>query len=138
MDEIRACLERAGLEAISAHVPIDEFENDLDKTVQTYCADMQPGPHRQLWASTNQALFLAPPKELYHRTHPTDNRPPALFEIQNDGCGITEVDAQAIVPAAIESGAQWLVIEQDTHTYGTPMENMKKSLEFIKNCMNHD
>lgn len=34
--EIRACLDNAGLQAISAHVPMSDFEQDLDKTVQNY------------------------------------------------------------------------------------------------------
>lgn len=34
--EIRDCLDRVGLQAISAHVPIAEFEQELDKTVETY------------------------------------------------------------------------------------------------------
>lgn len=46
--------------------------------------------------------------------------------------GDGEVGADAVVPAAVESGAKWLVIEQDTHTFGTPMENMEKSLKCIK------
>ena len=34
--EIRDCLDRVGLQAISAHVPINDFEQDLNKTVQIY------------------------------------------------------------------------------------------------------
>lgn len=211
VDEIRACLERAGLEAISAHVPIDEFENDLDKTVQTYkeigCKYVVvPYLNQDRWyggsqyADTLKIISRISEKchevgmeLLYHNHHfefqttPEggyqldafyDTIPSEELKTELDLCwlkvggadpvaylhkysgrcpvvhvkdfihkdeevvlmavGEGEVDAQAIVPAAIESGAQWLVIEQDTHTYGTPMENMKKSLEFIKNCMNHD
>ena len=46
--------------------------------------------------------------------------------------GDGEVGADAVVPAAVESGAKWLVIEQDTHTFGSPMENMEKSLKHVK------
>ena len=46
--------------------------------------------------------------------------------------GDGEVGAEKVVPAAVECGARWLVIEQDTHTFGTPMENMEKSLKCVK------
>ena len=36
VDEIRNCLKRVGLQAVSAHVPIDELKMDMDKTVQIY------------------------------------------------------------------------------------------------------
>ena len=35
-EEIKSALERAGLQAISAHVPMEAFEQDLDNTVKTY------------------------------------------------------------------------------------------------------
>ena len=36
VEEIRNCLKRVGLQAVSAHVPIDELKMDMDKTVQIY------------------------------------------------------------------------------------------------------
>lgn len=46
--------------------------------------------------------------------------------------GDGDVLAEAVVPAAVENGAKWLVVEQDSHTFGTPIENMEKSLKCIK------
>lgn len=46
--------------------------------------------------------------------------------------GDGDVLAEAVVPAAVESGARWLVVEQDSHTFGTPMENMEKSLRCVR------
>lgn len=37
-------------------------------------------------------------------------------------------DIKAIAEKAQECGAQWLVVEQDSHIFGSPMENMKKYL----------
>ena len=41
-------------------------------------------------------------------------------------------DFPTLVKTAKECGAQWLVIEQDDHPYGTPMGDMKKSLNYLK------
>ena len=46
--------------------------------------------------------------------------------------GEGEQDFPTLVKTAKECGAQWLVIEQDDHPYGTPMGDMKKSLNYLK------
>lgn len=46
--------------------------------------------------------------------------------------GEGEQDFPTLVKTAKECGAQWLIIEQDDHPYGTPMGNMKKSLDYLK------
>ena len=46
--------------------------------------------------------------------------------------GEGELRAKSVVAQAIESGARWLVVEQDDHPYDTPMENMKKSVDYLK------
>lgn len=38
----------------------------------------------------------------------------------------------AIAKAAAECGAGWLVVEQDDHPYGEPMENMAKSAKYLR------
>ena len=37
-----------------------------------------------------------------------------------------------VVSQAAEGGAEWLVVEQDDHFYGSPMENMRKSIACLK------
>ena len=46
--------------------------------------------------------------------------------------GDGEVDVGAAAAQAVESGAEWLVVEQDDHHFGSPMENMKKSIDCLK------
>lgn len=46
--------------------------------------------------------------------------------------GDGELGVGAVVSQAVESGAKWLVVEQDDHFYGTPMENMRKSITCLK------
>lgn len=46
--------------------------------------------------------------------------------------GEGEQDFPTLVKTAKECGAQWLVIEQDDHPYGTPMGDMKKSLDYLR------
>lgn len=203
--EIRACLESAGLQAISAHVPVEEFENDLEKTVQTYkeigCKYVAiPYLNKDRWYGGSQYQDTldnidkisekcreAGMELLYHNhnfefektdegtyqlddfygtvpaeklkteldlcwvkvggadpvtyLHKYSGRCPIVHVkdfIRKDGevvlvaVGDGEVGAKAVVPAAVESGAQWLVVEQDTHTFGSPMENMEKSLKCVK------
>lgn len=46
--------------------------------------------------------------------------------------GDGELDVGAAAAQAVESGAEWLVVEQDDHHFGSPMENMKKSIDCLK------
>ncbi|NBJ93614.1 sugar phosphate isomerase/epimerase family protein [Parablautia muri] len=203
--EIRSSLEKAGLQAISAHVPMVEFEQDLDKTVETYkeigCKYVAiPYLDKERWyggsryqdtldmmVRISEKCREAGMVLLYHnhnfefeKTEQGDYQLDILYEtipadvlqteldlcwvkvggadpvtylkkykgrcplvhvkdfIRKDGevvlvaVGDGEVSADAVVPAAVESGANWLVIEQDSHTFGTPMENMEKSLKCVK------
>lgn len=208
VEEIRNCLKRVGLQAVSAHVPIDELKMDMDKTVQIYqeigCkyvvvpylnqerwyGGSQYQETLQLMEKISEKCAQAGMELLYHNhnfefqktpeggyqldafydtipseklkteldlcwvkvggadpvtyLHQYSGRCPVVhikdFIVKDEevvlvAVGDGEVDAQAVVPAAIESGAQWLVVEQDSHTYGNPMENMKKSLNCVKSCL---
>ena len=203
--EIRACLDNAGLQAISAHVPMSDFEQDLDKTVQNYkeigCKYVAiPFLDKEKWyggskyqdtldtiVKVAEKCREAGMELLYHNhnfefektpeggyqldafydtipseelkteldlcwvkvggadpvtyLHKYSGRCPIVHVkdfIRKDGevvlvaVGDGEVGADKVVPAAVECGAKWLVIEQDTHTFGTPMENMEKSLNYVK------
>ena len=56
---------------------------------------------------------------------------PGNFEFRPVGSGLN--DFPAIVKAAAESGAQWLVVEQDKPSMGlTPMESIEKSINYLK------
>lgn len=45
--------------------------------------------------------------------------------VQLTALGTGEQDVAGIAGAALESGALWLVVEQDDHPWGSPMENMR-------------
>lgn len=203
--EIRACLDQAGLQAISAHVPMSDFEGDLDKTVQDYkeigCQYVAiPYLDKERWYGGSRfqdtldmiAKIAGKCREagmelLYHnhnfefeKTAEGGYQLDAFYDaipaeqlkteldlcwvkaggadpvsclqkysgrcpivhvkdfIRKDGevvlvaVGDGEVGVEKVVPAAVECEARWLVIEQDTHTFGTPMENMEKSLKCVK------
>lgn len=49
--------------------------------------------------------------------------------------GEGEQNVTDIVNSACECGSIWLIVEQDDHPYGTPMENMKKSIDCLKKIM---
>ncbi len=56
---------------------------------------------------------------------------PSGFEFRPVGLGVQNFPA--ILEAAKEAGSEWVVVEQDSATMGlTPMESIKKSIEYIK------
>lgn len=56
-------------------------------------------------------------------------------EVELLALGEGEQDVKAIAQAAGECGTRWLVVEQDHHPYGMPMENMAKSVSYLKNIL---
>lgn len=56
-------------------------------------------------------------------------------EVELLALGEGEQDVKAIAQAAGVCGTKWLVIEQDDHPYGSPMENMAKSVSYLKNIL---
>ena len=58
-------------------------------------------------------------------------RRPGNFEFRPVGSGVQ--DFPAIIDAAKEAGAQWLVVEQDVATMGlTPMQSIEKSRKYLR------
>lgn len=56
-------------------------------------------------------------------------------EVEQYALGEGEQDNAAIVRKAEECGTKWLVVEQDDHPYGEPMENMAKSAAYLKGIL---
>lgn len=205
--EIRSCLDKCGLQAVSAHVPLDEFLKDLDGTVKAYseigCRFLAiPWLDSERWygGSGYEGLLdsiseiaercrKAGIQLLYHNhTFEFEKTPEGGFQLdafygepRNAGlaaeldlcwvkaggadpveylkkysgrCPVAHVkdfvredevtlvavgdgvlDVKAVVRQAAESGTAWLVVEQDDHKYGSPMDNMKKSIDCIRRAM---
>ena len=56
---------------------------------------------------------------------------PSGFEFRPVGSGIQ--DFPAILASAQESGAEWVIVEQDQATIGlSPLESIKKSIDYLK------
>ena len=56
---------------------------------------------------------------------------PGNFELRPLGCGVQ--DFPAIIKAAENAGAEWVVVEQDNPSMGlTPMESIAKSREYLR------
>ena len=49
--------------------------------------------------------------------------------------GQGQVDVAAVAQTAVACGTRWLVVEQDDHPYGIPMENMRESLQYLKRAV---
>ena len=59
---------------------------------------------------------------------------PSGFEFRPVGSGMQ--DFPAIIKSAKESGAEWVVVEQDKPSMGlTPMECAKKSIDYVKSII---
>ncbi len=211
-EKVRDCLEKHGLEAVSAHVPYEEFERDLEGTVEAYgkigCkflaipwlgADRWYGGDRYqetlaLICEAARKCAAAGMGLLYHnhafefaKTEEGGYQLDAFYQEKElsdvsaelDLCWVKvggadpveylrkysgrcplvhvkdfvrqEIDGKNevvlvavgdgmlgvkdVVVQAAAGGARWLVVEQDDHTYGTPMENMKKSIDCIKGIL---
>lgn len=62
------------------------------------------------------------------------------FRRENDGVSLValgqgQVDVAVAARTAVECGAKWLVVEQDDHPYGTPMENMGESIRRLREIL---
>jgi len=203
-EDIRAVLDKYALKAVSAHVPYDEFVQDLDGTVETYrkigCRFVAvPYLGGERWYGGRRCQetlrFLAVIAEkcknagmrlLYHNhahefarmedgTYQLDAfyaaEETAALGAELDLCwvkaggadpveylrkysgrcplvhmkdfvredkmvlvalGDGDLDIASAAAQAAESGAEWLIVEQDDHFYGSPMENMNKSIAYLK------
>lgn len=203
--EVRSCLDDAGLQAISAHVPYEEFEKDLEATVKAYreigCTyvglpwlseerryggrkyeetiafipviaracreqgmkllyhnhdfEFRKDEHGRYdldrlyediapenlgmeldtcWAKVageDPAKYLLKYQRRCPLVHIKDFRKGEKVELVSLGEG--ELNLKEVAESAEKCGAQWYIIEQDDHPYGTPMENMKKSIEALRN-----
>jgi sugar phosphate isomerase/epimerase len=59
---------------------------------------------------------------------------PSGFEFRPVGSGMQ--DFPAIIKSATESGAEWVVVEQDKPSMGlTPMECAKKSIDYVRSII---
>ena len=56
-------------------------------------------------------------------------------KVEQVALGEGEQDVEAIVRMAGECGSTWLVVEQDDHPFGEPMENMRKSVQCLKRIL---
>lgn len=207
-ETVRDCLKQLGLEAVSAHVGLEPFMEDMEGTVKAYqtigcsyigipgmsmdchyggakfedtcqfirkladcCAehgiilmyhnhdfefkktdkgtcflDELFGAVEAKWLQTEQdtcwvnvggvdpVAYLEKYKERCPVVHMKDfirNN----GEVEQVALGGGEQDNAAIVKKAGECGTKWLVVEQDDHPYGEPMENMAKSAQYLKGIL---
>lgn len=203
--EVRSCLEEIGLQAVSAHVPYEEFEKDLEGTARAYreigCKFVGIpwlGEERRYGGDKYRETIEFLPviakacreqgiKLLYHNHNfefrkdengrydldrlyedvaaedlgmeldtcwaKVAGEDPAKYLLKYQGrcplvhikdfrkgesvelvaLGEGELNLKETVDSSVACGAQWFIIEQDDHPYGTAMENMKKSIDTLKN-----
>ncbi len=204
-EEIRDCLKKEGLVPVSAHVALDLFLQDMEKTIQDYrtigceyigipympgerlfggekyqetCAFLKKlsarcreqgmtllyHNHTAEFQKTANGTYVL--DELFSGMEPGELQPQldtcwvkvagvdpvAYLEKYKNRCPVVhmkdfrregekvelvalgqgEQDVAAIAAKALECGAKWLVVEQDDHPYGTPMDNMRESIRCLQ------
>lgn len=109
---------------------LDEFYQALDeKTIQTELDTC--------WVANggeSPVAFLNKYKGRCPVVHMKDSRK-GEDGVELMALGEGELDVAATARAAVECGARWLVIEQDHHPYGEPMENMRTSFSFLNSIL---
>ena len=207
-ETVRDCLRETGLEAVSAHVGLEPFQDDMEGTVKAYktigcsyigipgmgmdrhyggekfeetcsfieklgacCAEqgivLMYHNHDFEFKRTDKGtyfldeLFAAVDAKWLQTEQDTcwvnvgGEDPVAYLEKYKGRCPVVhmkdfqrnagrveqvalnegEQDNAAIVRKAEECGTRWLVVEQDDHPYGDPMENMKTSARYLQEIL---
>ena len=125
------------LEVLYDTVPADLLQTELD-TCWVNVGGEEPAAYVRKFAGRAPVVHLKDfygekSEDMYELIGIEKKTParPGNFEFRPVGSGLQ--DFPAILAAAEDAGAQWVVVEQDAPSMGlTPMECIKKSREYLK------
>lgn len=128
-----------GLDAMYASIPSDYLQAELD-TCWVKVAGEDPADYVRKYANRCPIVHL---KDFYKEGMPTDmyeliglesekkeETPKGFFEFRPVGSGMQNFPS--ILEAAEQSGAEWVVVEQDFSNGRPPMEAIQMSREYLK------
>ena len=142
--EVKAILEEVGLVPLSAHVPFQELEADIEGTVAQYkeigmqyiaipylMEEDRPGTEKFL---KNIETFkkIGEACKMYELIgiETEKKEETGKFEFRPVGHGMQDIPP--VLDAALEAGSKWVVVEQD-QSYDTPaLEAVKMSRDYLK------
>ena len=129
--------DQYGLDFLYDAVPTGLLKTELDVCWIKYAGE-DPAAYLRKYAGRCPVVHLKDyvgvkgedsPYGLIGLDDPADKKS-AAFEFRPFGFGCQDVEG--VLEAAIESGAQWFVVEQDMPWQGTPLENAKQSMETLR------
>ena len=126
-----------GLDYMYAHTSPDHLQTELD-TCWVNVGGENPADYIRKYAGRCPVVHLKDffgqkDENMYELIGIKSEAPkrPSGFEFRPVGAGLQNFPE--ILKAAEESGAKWVVVEQDKPSMGlTPMESIKKSIEYLK------
>lgn len=107
------------LDELYAALSPDELETEFD-TGWVKAAGVDPVEYLKKYAGRSPVVHM---KDFVRNEE-------GKAELVALGDGVNDI--RGIAEQSVRSGADWLVIEQDDHLYGSPMEDMKKSIEYLR------
>lgn len=132
-----------GLDVLYSSVPSDLLQTEID-TCWVNVAGENPADYIKKYTDRAPVVHLKDfvmkgkekPAHLYEligiKSEDSDKQSEENFGFRSLGYGVQNIPA--IIQAANEAGAKWLVVEQDNPTPGkTPMECVEISINYLKN-----
>ena len=133
---------RYGLDYMYETIPADLLQTELD-TCWVNVGGENPAAYIKKYAGRCPVVHLkdffmegAKPKKMYELIGLEDDEEEetsgdrSTFEFRPVGHGLQDIPA--IVTAAEESGAQWLIVEQDRSEVRPPLEAVEMSIKYLK------
>ena len=127
---------RRGLDELFLDVPAELLQTELD-TCWASVAGVDPVSYLRKYSGRSPLVHLKDytgekAENMYGLldTEPKAVKRPSHFQFRavGDGCQ----DWKAIWQACLDAGAEWVVVEQDEHEEYSPMEDMRRSLVFLR------
>jgi len=125
-----------GLDEIYAQVPADLLQTEID-TCWVRVAGEDPAAYIRKYSGRSPVVHLKDyvGQKTAHMyglmgQKETAAAEPAQFQFRaiGDGCQ----DWPAILQASLDAGSKWVVVEQDMHYAYTPMEDLRRSREYLR------
>lgn len=115
-----------GLDEIYSAIPADLLQTEVD-TCWVSVAGVNPAEYIRKYAGRSPVVHL---KDYSGQksAKKADSSEKFRFRAIGDGCQ----DWKAILQAALDAGSKWVVVEQDSHSDFTPMEDMRRSREYLR------
>ncbi|HIT90142.1 MAG TPA: sugar phosphate isomerase/epimerase [Candidatus Merdenecus merdavium] len=116
-----------------------EFQKDregsyiLDALYSQFPADILQAEIDTCWVKVSKVDPISYIKQYAGRcpiVHLKDYTGAEPVEFTALGKGIQDI--QGIATASIQAGAKWVIVEQDDHTIHTPMEDVRLSIDYLK------